>query len=585
MVITHSFSPIGTKGLSHAVGTAYFSIVDTTTTTVYGSTIFANTGLARCPLPGVPVELIRDNGQVMNTNSAADGTFSFSIALEEPVQLRIPPFNGFSWSVSYYPIKPAKPPQRKLLGKTPSPTATPTLMHYSTPKMVHRFTFDRPSPTSMEQIPDIVDATYYATIHNGVTISDSRAIFVQSSNPGAQPYLSLFSGWFGVADAISIEMWVTVDIATQDNALLFSFGNPADSKVYKSLHVKGFQGFVNTYIAVIIDPPQEEMRVYVNGTLSISQNIPSTPLFNGEGASEEFNLIGWDLKKTTPGFIGSINEIRFWDGALTSSSITETAVLGVDPTIVKLGSNDTLYNIQIDYLVTSEVDLTIGFYGGLSRNKMFGSESIFLVKALDPQCAFNASIALDPTKSAASSFLPAMNYSVTLLPYNKPLPAPKFSYSLCSMSLDPYSYLQAADELSVEIYTDLLTTGNLDATFIYLSGLCLNVSGGEHFATSLPTPDKEGRACYSNSVTMLNRGQIWPLEITLFELYPAYSAGSPSWFSGSSNLDISGGTTVKELLVLDSTVEITDMVSGSTSPTTYSISTMMCSIVAQLKLQ
>ena len=88
--------------------------------------------------------------------------------------------------------------------------------------------------------------------------------------------------------------------------------------------------------------------------------------------------------------------IRFWDGALTAANISETAVLGVDPTIVSLSSNDTIYNVQIDYLVTSEVVTHVGFYGGLSLNKMFGSESVFTIEALDSQCQLKETVALDP---------------------------------------------------------------------------------------------------------------------------------------------------------------------------------------------
>ena len=85
-VITHSFNPVGVQALSHSVGSTYFSIIDNSGTNVYGSTIFANTGYANCPLPGVPIELVRDGGQVMKTTSAPDGTFSFSVALGVAVE-------------------------------------------------------------------------------------------------------------------------------------------------------------------------------------------------------------------------------------------------------------------------------------------------------------------------------------------------------------------------------------------------------------------------------------------------------------------------------------------------------------------
>ena len=448
-------------------------------------------------------------------------------------------------------------------------------MHLSTAEIIHRFTFDYTSATNPTQIPDVVRDNDFAAIHNGVTLSDSLAIFSQTVNPAAQPYLALSPGWFGVADAISIEMWVTVDSATQDNAVLFSFGDPSTPEAYISLNAKGFQGFVNTYLAVVVNPPIGLMQVYVNGTLNTNSIIPTRPLFHGNGASEQFNCIGWDVRRSTPGFIGSIDEIRFWDGALKPADINETAILGVNPSLVVLDSNDTFYNIQIDYLVTSEIVAHVGFFGGLSHNQMFGSESVFLIQALDPQCAFNTAVALDPFYSEVSVLLPAMNYSVTLQPYAAPLPAPKFSYPLCSPSLDPYSYLTAANQLSVDIYTDLLVSFNLYATFIYHTGVCMSITGAENFATSEPIPDKQGRACYSNSATMLQRGQVWPLNITLYELYPAYTGNNPAWDPTKVTLNVNSGTAVQDLVVLDSTVEITDIVSGFSSPSTFVYSDML----------
>ena len=568
-VIIHSFNPVGIIQMSHKLGSATISIIDITGTNVYGTTLFDNTGSASCPLPGVPVELIRDNGQILKTNSAADGTFSFSVALGEPVKVRIPPFNGFSWSSTYHTISES-PTRRRLKATTKanvaSLTSSPTLMHYSVAKMVHRFTFDYPTATNTAQVPDIADANDVATMHNGLTLSQGLAVFSQSSNPSARPYLELPPSLFGVADAISIEMWVTVDTSTPNTAILFSLGDSSNPDAYISLSAAGFQGFTNTYMAIIIDPPNGAFNVYVNGTLSSSQSISKSPIFNGEGSSEHFNCIGWDLKKSTPGFIGSIDEIRFWDGALSIDRIWATEAAGVDPTLVTLNSNNTFYNVQIDYLVTSEVAMNIGFFGGLSRNKMFGSESMFLIQALDPQCAFNTTVVIDPYYSAVSLNLPAMNYSVALLPFSTPLPAPTFSNSLCSASLDPYSYLSAANQLSVDVYTNLLETFNLNATFIYHTGLCVFIKGAENFATSIPTPDPSGRVCYSNSATMLNRGQAWPLNITLFELYPSYTGANPQW---TSVLDVASGSAVEDLLVLDSTVEITDPVSGLTSPSTF----------------
>ena len=68
---------------------------------------------------------------------------------------------------------------------------------------------------------------------------------------------------------------------------------------------------------------------------------------------------------------------------------------------------------------------------------------------------------------------------------------------------------------------------------------------------------------------MLQRGEVWPLNITLFELYPSYTGSNPAWSSSKGSFDVGSGTAVQDLVVLDSTIEITDVVSGLTSPSSF----------------
>ena len=129
----------------------------------------------------------------------------------------------------------------------------------------------------------------------------------------------------------------------------------------------------------------------------------------------------------------------------------------------------------------------------------------------------------------------------------------------------------------MQVYSDLLVSSNLYPTFIYHTGLCMSIKGAENFATSLPTPDKEGRACYSKTATILNRGDVWPLSITLFELYPSFNNTGPVWTTDKQKLSVDQGSAVQDLVVLDSAVEITDVVSGSISPSTFTYSDLLYS--------
>ena len=95
----------------------------------------------------------------------------------------------------------------------------------------------------------------------------------------------------------------------------------------------------------------------------------------------------------------------------------------------------------------------------------------------------------------------------------------------------------------------------------------MSIKGGENFATTIPIPNSAGTTCYDSASTLLTRGQQWPINITLLELYPAYT-GDTSWITAGA-LDLSTGTAVVDLIVLDSTLEITDVVSGYSSSKTY----------------
>ena len=48
-----------------------------------------------------------------------------------------------------------------------------------------------------------------------------------------------------------------------------------------------------------------------------------------------------------------------------------------------------------------------------------------------------------------------------------------------------------------------------------------------------------------NTATMLQRGQAWPLNITLFELYPSYTGSDPAWSSSAQSLSVDTGTAVE----------------------------------------
>ena len=85
--------------------------------------------------------------------------------------------------------------------------------------------------------------------------------------------MSLAQGWFGAADAVSIEMWLTVDSATQDNAILFLFGDKSTPDACVDFGARSRQGVVNTYVVVVIDPHSQRQMVYINGVVFTTLNF------------------------------------------------------------------------------------------------------------------------------------------------------------------------------------------------------------------------------------------------------------------------------------------------------------------------
>jgi hypothetical protein len=73
---------------------------DISAISVFGSVIYDPTivGGNKCPFSGVPIILVNENGKNQTTNSAKNGTFTFSISRGQSATIYIPEYNGYSWN-------------------------------------------------------------------------------------------------------------------------------------------------------------------------------------------------------------------------------------------------------------------------------------------------------------------------------------------------------------------------------------------------------------------------------------------------------------------------------------------------------
>jgi hypothetical protein len=414
----------------------------------------------------------------------------------------------------------------------------------------------------------------YVRLKNGASLAGGK-VLLQSAYynvPIPQPFVEIVSGYVGISgesDSVTIEMWVDIDIKTSSDAVLFSFGDPS-LPGYLSLSAKGLQGKSNAYISVVVD--SFGMDVYVNGSsinsdLSRFMSWTSQPLFGGMGDSLPMCYLGWDKQATTPGLIGSIDELRIWQGRRSKVDIQSTASQGLDTSKLHLTSTDTSQPIFVSIVTSTTIRLTIQFFGGLSNITMFGGETSFLVESLNPSIGFTAVVALNSsTSTAVLNGIPATDYRVSLLPYNTSVSMPTALGVNCAPSLDPYSYLKQSNQLSQLVYVNLLETKTPTVTFRYRSGICMTITipGSQSISTILPTTQgSSGQVCFSNDPVILRTGDQLPVTISAFELYLSQT----SWFSSPTS--VLTASVFTQAVVTDVSVQITDLVSGFNSVQTF----------------
>lgn len=464
-----------------------------------------------------------------------------------------------------------------------SPTIRPTILaNYSNPVkrkavMTHRFTFNDP-PGIIAR--DSIGGARGILRGDRITLERGKAVF-DWKEPGANgtlPYMYLTPGIIGIADTVTIEMWVTF-LQYKPKAVLFSFGaEPYSIRLYSNF----LKSASNQHIVVVFNPSRRYSKIYLNGAL-IQLNAVVMPLnvdlLGNTGKNESFNFIGRSYKYNVanayndPALACAIDEFRIYYGELSASKIQSNFIVGVEPSHVPLSGTMTRHNVSIFFTTASTQLVNISFFGGRTAHaKMFGAESIFTLTALDPLCRYSLTFPLVNTSSSAALKVLAMNYSVQLVSHP---PAPVLDVSsvpnsrevYCDVSIDPYTYLSSMDQITKNL---TITNVSLDssftynASFTYVSGMCMSILGSKNFATSEPVPQMSGLTCYNKSSTILSLNEVTPLTINLFEIYPA----SNKWTRSTKYSDI-----VIDKLCNDSSVYISDLVSNNPVPTNITTTT------------
>ena len=374
-----------------------------------------------------------------------------------------------------------------------------------------------------------------------------------------------------------------------------------------------YQGQEVNIAVVYSHYPSVYKKVYFNGIFFKSVSINST-LFSNLGNTTAY--LGRNHNKNVnsgKGLDVQFDEFDIYFGELSNSDVASLFLIGTDPSHVTISSDNTLSDIYLTFYSTSQVEVDVQFYGGSpgpaissSGNntlndvstsflyKMFGSETSFQLIPNDPQCTYAPIFNLDPeTSTTHPNFVPAMNYTITLM--SSALPAPEFSASscpsgttpcFCDTSESPTVYMTNANLLNQSfVVIDVNTTISV-FQYYYRTALCYEVIGSEYFSLMEGQANSEGDSCFSSDVFYMNKTDGSSLKyknvtIKLFERYPE----GVSWFTVNNQNQIVANIWTDPPLVnwniQNATLTIFDEISGSNSDVAIDYNTTLIKSCSQ----
>jgi hypothetical protein len=214
----------------------------------------------------------------------------------------------------------------------------------------------------------------------GTAAFDGAGNVVLDGNTNGQDFVQLPAGILAGLNEVTIECWASFGVtATNNFENLFAFGNtdtdPLDSTfgaggnyVTMSPHTGGgtaqvnfgqglpgflterdavsvgvLDGAVNMQVVAVFHPYAGYEALYTNGvlaaTISMFNNLIDPIAFSGPTytnasllpytlAADPLNYIGKSLYNADPGLLGSINEFRIYNGALSAGNIAADNALG-----------------------------------------------------------------------------------------------------------------------------------------------------------------------------------------------------------------------------------------------------------------
>jgi alpha-L-arabinofuranosidase len=209
--------------------------------------------------------------------------------------------------------------------------------------LVHRYSFND-AAGSATAVDSVGGAPWNGVLPNGGVFGNGQLTL--SSN--SQQYVQLPTGILSNYTVVTIEAWVTFANQLPVNCFFFGFGNTngslgtnyifcapragriaitggtysSEQNAYGNFD---FSFHTNFHMTAVFNPPAGYLALYTNGVLAGINNAVTTPF---SSVNDVYSYIGRSLYSADPYPDFSLDEFRIYNGALQTSEITATQVLG-----------------------------------------------------------------------------------------------------------------------------------------------------------------------------------------------------------------------------------------------------------------
>jgi hypothetical protein len=236
--------------------------------------------------------------------------------------------------------------------------------------LTHRYSFN--DSTNSTTVADSVGGTTWDGALQGSAALDGSMLQLDGFG-----FVTLPSGLITNYTQVSVEFWASYAPNNGNWTRTFAFGDQNGSAQmdgldythlapgnYQNLHFSapggdvyannpgGLDGQTNVHVTVVLDPPNNRM-LYYNGTTLLSSPVNGGAVPSLSAVADTVNLIGKSLYDIDPLVIGSINEFRVYNGALSSTNVAVNDAAGPDSYVASSGP------LQAVHLTSPDNPLTV----------------------------------------------------------------------------------------------------------------------------------------------------------------------------------------------------------------------------------